>query len=49
MNRTLDDVVAVQTKVAEITNKIKAGEFPANVGPWCDYCDFKPICPAWEQ
>lgn len=49
MNRTLDDVTAVKTKVTEITNKIKAGEFPANVGPWCDYCDFKPICPAWEQ
>ncbi|HRN70090.1 MAG TPA: ATP-dependent DNA helicase [Candidatus Woesebacteria bacterium] len=49
MNRTLDDVSAVKTKIEEITNKIKSGEFPAKVGPWCDYCDFKPICPAWEQ
>lgn len=49
MNRTLEDVAAVQTKVAEITTKIKAGEFPAKPGFYCDFCDFKPICPAWEQ
>lgn len=49
MNRKLEDLSTVQEKVNEITSKIKAGEFPAKVGPWCDYCDFKMICPAWQQ
>jgi DNA helicase-2/ATP-dependent DNA helicase PcrA len=49
MNRKMEDLSTVQEKVNQITSKIKAGEFPAKVGPWCDYCDFKIICPAWQQ
>ena len=28
---------------------IRAGEFRANPGFWCRYCDFKPLCPAHEE
>ncbi len=48
MNRTLEDLSSVQSQVNEITSKINSGEFPANVGPWCEFCDFRMICEAWQ-
>jgi DNA helicase-2/ATP-dependent DNA helicase PcrA len=35
--------------VAETADSIRAGEFPAKPGFLCRYCDFKPLCPAFEQ
>jgi len=37
----------------EVENKIKeieiCNEFPANVTRLCDYCEYKPMCPAWRN
>lgn len=48
LSRTEEDIQDVKMKVREVADKIRQGDFPARTGPWCDYCDFKMICEAWQ-
>jgi DNA helicase-2/ATP-dependent DNA helicase PcrA len=38
-----------QEKVAEVADRIRAGDFPPRPGFSCRYCDFRPLCPAHEH
>ncbi len=38
-----------QDRVAEVADRIRAGDFPAKPGYICRYCDFRPLCPAHEH
>ncbi len=42
-------LAAVRKTISETADLIRAGEFPANPGFICRYCDFQPVCPAHEQ
>jgi len=42
-------LAAAKQKIAEVADRIRAGDFPAAPGFSCGYCDFKPLCPAHEQ
>jgi len=35
--------------IREIESSISAKNFPPNPSPLCDYCPYKPICPAWKH
>lgn len=48
IQRTSEDIEAVEGTIINTVNEIKKGEFPAQVGIWCDYCPFKMICEAWQ-
>jgi DNA helicase-2/ATP-dependent DNA helicase PcrA len=39
----------VRSKIQEAAADIRAGNFPANPGFLCRYCDYQSICPAREQ
>ena len=32
----------------DIQTAAKTGEFPCVTGPLCNWCDAKPLCPAWN-
>jgi DNA helicase II / ATP-dependent DNA helicase PcrA len=43
-------LAAAKERIAIVANQIRAGEFsPEPKKKVCDYCDFKPLCPAHEQ
>ena len=42
-------LAATKQKIAETADLIRAGEFSPKPGFSCNYCDFKPLCPAHEQ
>lgn len=47
MEATSHDVLKT---VAEIQKKLATGErFQPVPGPYCDWCPYKPICPAWRH
>jgi len=48
MSRTPEELIEVKGKVKEITDEIKQGKFPPRVGPWCDFCNYRMICEAWQ-
>jgi DNA helicase II / ATP-dependent DNA helicase PcrA len=35
--------------IAEVADLIRAKEFPAKPGFGCNFCDYRPLCPAHEQ
>jgi len=35
--------------VREVAARVRAREFPARPGYWCRYCDYRRICPEYEQ
>ena len=51
VSTTRDDkkLIKVRAEIQEAAADIRAGNFPANPGFWCKFCDYKPICPAREQ
>jgi DNA helicase-2/ATP-dependent DNA helicase PcrA len=38
-----------EDKVAEVADRIRAGDFSPRPGFVCRYCDFRPLCPAHEH
>ena len=46
--RTTEQLVKAKSQLAKIAGEIESGTFKAKVGPWCDFCDFKLICEAWQ-
>ena len=47
--RSPQDFQKVQQKIQQTAAHMRAGEFPAQAGYHCRYCDFQPICPAHED
>jgi DNA helicase II / ATP-dependent DNA helicase PcrA len=48
---TRDAKALKETKecIAEVADLIRAKEFPAKPGFGCNFCDYRPLCPAHEQ
>ncbi len=46
--RTTEQLVKAKDQLVKIAGEIESGKFEAKVGPWCDFCDFKLICEAWQ-
>ncbi len=46
--RTKEQLVKAKDQLSKIAGEIESGKFEAKVGPWCDFCDFKLICEAWQ-
>lgn len=48
-SRTPSQLTKAETKIAEVAQKIRAGEFEPNPGFQCSWCAYRMICPAQEQ
>jgi DNA helicase-2/ATP-dependent DNA helicase PcrA len=48
MKRTPEELIEVKSTVGAIVSKIREGKFEPHVGPWCDFCNFRMICEAWQ-
>ena len=48
-SRDAKSLEKAQEKVAEVADRIRAGDFPATPGFICRYCDYRALCPAHEQ
>jgi len=44
-----EDFKKAKEKVVETAKNIKEGRFTATPGILCNYCEFKPICPAYKS
>ena len=47
--RSPEDFRQLEEEIGEVSQGILAGEFTARPGYHCRYCDFRPICPSWED
>jgi putative RecB family exonuclease len=48
--RTPEQLEGLRTQVLEQVRHIESQtEFPTKVSSLCDWCDYKPICPAWRH
>jgi putative RecB family exonuclease len=47
--RDVKSLGATKARIAEVADRIRAGDFSAKPGFACGYCDYKPLCPAHEQ
>ena len=47
--RSSEDFQQLEAEIVEASQGILAGEFTASPGYHCRYCDFRPICPSWED
>src|SRR5699024_2426452 len=45
LDRTERDVSRIWQEIRAAAAK---GVWPTKTGPLCNFCDFKPICPAWN-
>jgi RecB family exonuclease len=43
------EIEAARAKIQEVAEAIAAGDFHANPGRHCDWCDYRDLCPATEQ
>jgi len=46
LDRTRQDIIDT---IHSIEERQKTGEFPAKPNVLCDWCGYKPICPAWRH
>jgi putative RecB family exonuclease len=51
-SRTPEQLRALRDAVIELISEIEqataGGEFPARITPLCNWCEYQPVCPAWE-
>lgn len=47
-SRTTEQLDATREKLLNIAEEISISKFEPKVGPWCDFCDFRLICEAWQ-
>ncbi len=49
-HRTSKDLEKTKKRLISLINRIESTEYyPTKPGPLCDYCSYKPICPAWAH
>ncbi len=46
--RTQDDLKKAQKEIIKKAKEIEKSEFLPEPGPYCDFCDYKLLCPAWQ-
>lgn len=46
--RTEKQLEEAREKLKKIASDIEGSTFDPKVGPWCDFCDFRLICEAWQ-
>ena len=46
--RTEAQLGEVKTKLERLAKEIENSPFSPTPGPWCDFCDFRLICEAWQ-
>ncbi|MBI3379507.1 ATP-dependent helicase [Candidatus Gottesmanbacteria bacterium] len=46
--RTNDDLEEAKKILMNKAEEISTSDFKPKVGPWCDFCDFRLICEAWQ-
>lgn len=46
--RTKEDLERAKGEIVKKSEEIQNSLFEAKVGPWCNFCDFKMICEAWQ-
>ena len=47
--RNPQSLSAAKQRIAEVADRIRAGDFSPHPGYGCTSCDYKPLCPAHEQ
>ena len=47
-SRTDEQLRGAKEKLLAIAGDISKSTFEPKVGPWCDFCDFRLICEAWQ-
>ncbi|MBI4441832.1 MAG: ATP-dependent helicase [Acidobacteria bacterium] len=47
--RSPEDFQQLEVEIGEASQGILAGAFVARPGYHCRYCDFRPLCPSWED
>lgn len=48
LTKSASDVMKVRELVQEIVGQISDQKFAPKVGKWCDFCQYKMICDAWQ-
>jgi len=46
--RTEKDLKEAEKKIIEKAEEIKKSDFLPSPGPYCDFCQYKLLCPAWQ-
>ncbi len=53
LSRTRTQIGEVERQTIKLAIQVQGateeGSFPAKVGPLCEYCEYKPVCPAWVE
>ena len=47
--RTKEQIAKAKKELLEKKKEMESSNFQPKVGKWCDFCEFKFICPAWEE
>ena len=47
--RTSSQMEEAKKKILDTAKEISSSDFRPKVGPWCDFCDFRLICEAWQE
>ena len=47
--RTVEQVETARKELVSVAEKIRASSFAPTPGRHCNFCEFRPICPAWEE
>ena len=47
--RTQEQLMEAKKILQDTAKNIEESAFQPKVGPWCDFCDYKLICPAWQS
>lgn len=45
--RTIEDLEKAKKAILIKAQEIAQAEFLPKPGPWCDFCEYKLLCPAW--
>jgi DNA helicase II / ATP-dependent DNA helicase PcrA len=46
--RSKEQLLDAKQQLKQIASDIEISMFEPRVGPWCDFCDFRIICEAWQ-
>jgi len=48
VDQTEDTLQKAKENILDAVENIKAEKFKPRVGPWCNFCQFKMVCEAWQ-
>ncbi|OGY19105.1 MAG: hypothetical protein A3F04_01640 [Candidatus Chisholmbacteria bacterium RIFCSPHIGHO2_12_FULL_49_9] len=47
-HRSQSDIAKASQTIGKIKEAIESSDFNPTPGKWCDFCDFRLLCPAWR-